>query len=139
MKNRRPTRPCNKARKMRNHMKYTPTTVRRGLGTLGEHVSVQRRLLGLTTEDLAKRAGVSADVVRSLEHGRPIRTDGLLSVLNILQLLGPALDATDPYRTDLGVARSAEILPRRIRHPKPSPPTPPPSADSGDTSQNALR
>ncbi|GAA4818983.1 hypothetical protein GCM10025786_27620 [Nocardioides caeni] len=40
--------------------------------------------------------------------------------LNVLRALGQlerAIDATDPYETDLGRARADEILPQRVRGP----------------------
>ena len=70
-------------------MKYTPTAVTRNLRTLGEHASIQRKLLSLTVNDVAQRAGVSATTVVNLEHGKPVRTDSLFAVLGILQLAKP--------------------------------------------------
>ena len=54
-------------------VKYTPTAVTRNLRTLGEHASIQRKLLSLTVNDVAQRAGVSATTVVNLEHGKPDR------------------------------------------------------------------
>ena len=70
-------------------VKYTPTAVTRNLRTLGEHASIQRKLLSLTVNDVAQRAGVSATTVVNLEHGKPVRTDSLFAVLGILQLAKP--------------------------------------------------
>lgn len=97
-------------------MKRIPTAVSRALREIGEHVSVQRRLLELTMADVAQRAGVSVGTVSNIEHGRPAGTDSLFSVLNVLQLARPAVEATDPYHTDLGVLRAAERLPKRVRN-----------------------
>lgn len=97
-------------------VKYTPTAVTRNLRTLGEHASIQRKLLSLTVNDVAQRAGVSATTVVNLEHGKPVRTNSLFAVLGILQLAKPAIDATDPYHTDLGALRAAEQLPKRVRN-----------------------
>ena len=99
-------------------VKYTPTAVTRNLRTLGEHASIQRKLLSLTVNDVAQRAGVSATTVVNLEHGKPVRADSLFAVLGILQLAKPAIDATDPYHTDLGALRAAEQLPKRVRNRK---------------------
>ena len=65
-------------------VKYTPTAVTRNLRTLGEHASIQRKLLSLTVNDVAQRAGVSATTVVNLEHGKPVRTDSLFAVLGPL-------------------------------------------------------
>ena len=92
------------------------TVVNRNLRQLGKNCSVQRKLLELTLADVATRANVSINTVRNVEGGRPVRTDCLFAILNILQLLKPAIDATNPYTTALGLARADTVLPQRVRH-----------------------
>lgn len=96
-------------------MKYVPTSVKRDLRTMGEHFGVQRKLLSLTVEDVAQRAGVSPTTVRNLEHGRTVQTDSFFSVANVLQLAANIVGASDPYKTDVGMARAYEQLPERVR------------------------
>ena len=91
------------------------TVVDKHLRVLGENCSVQRRLLNLTLADVAKRAGVSVNTVRNVEAGKSVRSDCLFSILNILQLAKPAVGATNPYSTPLGLARADQILPKRVR------------------------
>ncbi|WP_291532992.1 helix-turn-helix domain-containing protein [Bifidobacterium sp. UBA6881] len=96
-------------------MRYVPTAVRHSLRVLGRHASIQRKLLNLTLADVSQRAGVSINTVRNVESGKAVRTDSLFAILNILQLLGPAVDATDPYQTPLGMACAIDQLPQRVR------------------------
>lgn len=96
-------------------MKYVPTKVRHSLRILGERATIQRKLLNLTLADVAQRAGVSINTVRNVESGKAVRTDSLFAILNILQLLEPAVEATDPYRTPLGMACAIDQLPQRVR------------------------
>lgn len=47
----------------------------------------RRRRLGLSQQDLADLAGVSARFVHTLEHGKPsVRLDKVLAVLEVLGL-----------------------------------------------------
>ena len=92
------------------------TVVKKNLREIGKNCSVQRKLLELTLADVAKRAQVSVNTVRSIEAGRAVRTDCLFAVLNILQLLKPAVEATNPYTTALGLAHADKVLPKRVRH-----------------------
>ena len=92
------------------------TVVNKNLRELGSNCAVQRRLLELTLADVAKRADVSINTVRSVEAGKPVRSDCLFAILNILQLLKPAVEGTNPYATTLGLARANATLPKRVRH-----------------------
>lgn len=89
---------------------------RRAARTIGEHVVSWRKLLGLTAEQVADRAGISRSTLRRLEHGDP--SVGLDVFLNVVRVLGPLEDfvaSLDPYETDLGRARADQTLPKRVR------------------------
>ena len=88
----------------------------RTLRQLGKNCSIQRKLLELTLSDVAKRADVSINTVRSVEAGKPVRSDCLFSILKILQLLKPIVEASNPYNNALGLARADMALPQRVRH-----------------------
>lgn len=92
------------------------TVVNKNLRELGKNCATQRKLLELTLADVAKRANVSINTVRSVEAGKPVRTDCLFAILNILQLLKPMIKASNPYTTPLGLARANASLPKRVRH-----------------------
>lgn len=93
-----------------------PLAVGRGLRVLGEHVSTWRKLQRLTAAQLAERAGISRDTLRTIEQGRgTASTENLLRVLRILGILDPVIGASDPYQTDVGKLRADEILPKRVR------------------------
>ena len=93
-----------------------PHAVGRGLRVLGEHVSAWRKLQRLTAAQVAERAGISRDTLRTIEQGKgTASTENLLRVLRILGILDSVLDAADPYQTDVGKLRADEILPKRVR------------------------
>jgi transcriptional regulator with XRE-family HTH domain len=93
-----------------------PLAVGRGLRLLGERVATWRKLQRLTAAQVAERAGISRDTLRSIEQGKgTASTENLLRVLRILGILDPVLDAADPYQTDVGKLRADEILPKRVR------------------------
>ena len=100
-------------------MRYTPTPVRRGMRAIGEHVRIQRKLLGLTGSMVAERAGISPTTLSKLENGQGAGLDATLAVLNVLGLLDRVVTASDPSLTDVGRLRAAEQLPERVRTPKP--------------------
>lgn len=77
---------------------------------IGEHFSAWRRLRGLKLIEVSKLSGFSMNTLRDLESGKG--GTGLMAVLGIENLRPEALD---PYNSDIGRARAAEELPRRIR------------------------
>jgi transcriptional regulator with XRE-family HTH domain len=94
----------------------TPLAVGRGLRVLGEHVSAWRKLQRLTAAQVAERAGISRDTLRTIEQGKgTASTENLLRVLRILGILDSVLNAANPYQTDVGKLRADEILPKRVR------------------------
>jgi len=101
--------------------KPTPLWIRRAAVELGEHVASWRKLQGLTAAQLADRANITRDTLRRIEHGKPVGSDILLSVLRGLGQLDRLVDALDPFETDFGRARAGMVLPQRVRHPKASP------------------
>lgn len=85
-------------------------------GQLGAHAATWRKLLGLTAEQLAERAGISRSTLRKVEAGDlGVSIGAYLNVLRALGQLERVVEATDPYETDLGRARADEALPQRVR------------------------
>jgi transcriptional regulator with XRE-family HTH domain len=94
----------------------TPISVARAQRRLGDHVVTWRKLQGLTAAQLAERAGISRDTLRSIEHGQgTASSENVLRVLRILGVLDGVVAAADPYRTDVGRLRMDETLPKRVR------------------------
>ncbi|UJH70378.1 hypothetical protein L0A91_14785 [Ornithinimicrobium sp. INDO-MA30-4] len=55
--------------------------------------------------------------MRRLERGDTgVSLETVLGVARALGALDRVVDALDPYQTDLGRARAAAALPRRVRH-----------------------
>ena len=83
---------------------------------LGEHLAVWRKLLGLTLQQVAERAGTTRHTVSRLEHGDPtVGMDIFLSVVRALGVLDKIVSAADPYETSFGRARADQALPKRVR------------------------
>lgn len=89
---------------------------RRAAATIGEQLAAWRRLLGLTAEQVAERAGISRGSLHRLETGTG--AVNLMSFLEVARALGQLDSVTrslDPYETDLGRARADQQLPQRVR------------------------
>jgi len=83
---------------------------------IGEQLVVWRKMLGLTTAQVADRAGIARGTLARIEHGDPgVSLAGFLSVVQALGQLDRVVDAVDPYETDLGRARADQVLPKRVR------------------------
>ncbi|XAS66673.1 helix-turn-helix transcriptional regulator [Micrococcaceae bacterium Sec5.7] len=100
-------------------MARTPIPIARALNQLGEHISTSRRLLRITSEQLADRAGISRGTLSALENGTGgTSAENLLRVTRALGVLDAFVASVDPYATDVGKLRADEILPRRVRQDK---------------------
>ena len=81
-------------------------------GVFATEVALEERL-----DEVAERADISRDTLRRLEHGDPgVSLGTVLGVARALGALDRVVDALDPYQTDLGRARAASALPKRVRH-----------------------
>jgi len=82
---------------------------------LGENIRTQRKLLGLTAQMVADRAGISAPTLTKVENGAGAGLDAVFSVLRVLGMLEAVVQASDPYTTTVGRLRAEEHLPQRVR------------------------
>ncbi len=97
----------------------TPLPVQRALRQLGDDVVTWRKLQGVTAAQVADRAGVHVNTLRSLEHGEgSISLENTLRIARALGLLDKLASALDPYATDVGRMRTEERLPERVRPPR---------------------
>lgn len=93
-----------------------PAKTRLSARRIGAHVTAWRKLQSLTAEQVADRAGISRDTLRSLEKGETtVGLDVFLNVARVLGTLDRVVEALDPYETDLGRARADQVLPKRVR------------------------
>lgn len=84
---------------------------------IGSNIASMRKLLGLTARQVSERARVSQVTYSHIENGKSgVRLDNLLRVLDALGLADKVIDSTDPYKSDLGIARADLNLPERVRH-----------------------
>lgn len=88
----------------------------RASAEIGEDFAAWRKILGLTAEQVAERAGISRGTLRRLEHGDPsVGFHVVLRVARGLGVLEKLTEALDPLNTDLGRARADLINRKRVR------------------------
>lgn len=93
-----------------------PAKVLRAAKEIGEDFAGWRKILGLTTEQVAERADITRDTLRKLEHGDPtVGFHVVLKVARSLGILDTLTEALDPLNTDLGRARAALLSRQRVR------------------------
>lgn len=93
-----------------------PTAVRASAIEIGADLAGWRKVLGLTAEQVADRAGVTRVTLRKVEHGDPtVGFHVVLRVARALGVLGTLTDALDPLKTDLGRARADLLVRKRVR------------------------
>lgn len=98
-------------------VKRTSARIERAAAAIGTQLAAWRRMQNLTAVQVAERANISRDTLRRLEHGDPgVSLGTVLGVARALGTLDRLVDALDPYQTDLGRARAAAALPKRVRH-----------------------
>ena len=86
------------------------------LALMGDRVTQWRRLLALTQQQVADRAGISRGALVRLEAGDPGPSiDTFFRVLSALHIVDQVTDALDPLQTAVGAARAEERLPQRVR------------------------
>jgi transcriptional regulator with XRE-family HTH domain len=83
---------------------------------IGQQLTAWRKLLGLTTQQVAERTGLARATVGRVEHGDlGVNWGAFLRVAHALGVLNAVVTATDPYETDFGRARADLQLPQRVR------------------------
>jgi transcriptional regulator with XRE-family HTH domain len=93
-----------------------PARTRRAASEIAVHLTAWRKLLGLTAEQVAERAGITRSTLRRLEQGEPsVSFEIFLNVTRVLGQLDRLVQSLDPFETDLGRARADQQLPQRVR------------------------
>ena len=93
-----------------------PFRTQQATTNIGENLTAWRKLLGLTVQQVAERAGTTRQTVSRLERGDiSVGMDTFLSVCRAVGVLDSIVTATDPYETPLGRARADLSLPKRVR------------------------
>jgi len=83
---------------------------------IGEQFRVWRKMLGLTLDQAADRAGIARSTLQKIESGDGgVSFQAVLSTARALGFLDSIVTATDPYETDFGRARADMALPERVR------------------------
>jgi transcriptional regulator with XRE-family HTH domain len=104
----------------RDALRSLPAPVVQTLKDLGAGISVARRRRRQTQQELAERMNVNVRTLRSLEAGDPGVGLGVFAcALWALGLLRKLDELSSPTADMLGLSRSVEELPRRVRRPSP--------------------
>jgi transcriptional regulator with XRE-family HTH domain len=95
---------------------HTSARIFRATRQIGDNLTAWRKLQSLTAAQVADRAGVSRTTLSKLEHGEGgVSLGVVLEVLRALGQLDAVVEATDPYKSDLGRIRASQGLPQRVR------------------------
>jgi len=93
-----------------------PFRTQQAAANIGANLASWRKLLGLTAQQVAERAGTTRQTVARLERGDlSVGMDIFLNVSRALGILDDVAKATDPYETPFGRARADRTLPQRVR------------------------
>lgn len=93
-----------------------PLKVTRAAAEMGEYFAGWRKILGLTTTQVADRADISRTTLRKLEQGdSSVAFHVVLRVARALGVLDTIADSLDPLKTDLGRARAGLLERKRVR------------------------
>ena len=96
--------------------KMTNPVVAQAAADIGAHLSLWRRLNGVTAELLAERVGVSRDTIRRMESGDPSVSFGtILATCRVMGIMEGVTRSFDPSETDFGRLRLAAGVPKRVR------------------------
>ena len=87
----------------------------REMKRLGANLRAWRKINGLTAEMVAERARISRDTLRAIENGQSTSSANLIAAMQVVGVLGPAVDATDPVNSDFGVRNLARADVARVR------------------------
>jgi transcriptional regulator with XRE-family HTH domain len=102
----------------RNHP--TPIAVARAARQIGTDIAVWRKLRGLTSAQVADRAGISRETISRLEGGAgTVSLENVLRVARALGIMDGVVGTFDPYASDVGRLRADQSLPQRVRHRRP--------------------
>lgn len=82
----------------------------RQLEEFGENIRRWRTLNGLSAAELADRAAVSRQTLRTIESGEGGRIDSLFAILGALGIADTAIAGIDPYTNETARARIDELL-----------------------------
>ena len=88
----------------------------RNAKVMGQHLAAWRKMLDLTSQQVADRAGISRTTLSKLENGGSVGYGAFLSVARALGVIDQILEAIDPWNSDLGRMRADQDLPQRVRH-----------------------
>lgn len=101
-----------------------PLPVRRALRKLGADIRDARRRRRIPTAIMAERALISRMTLNKIEKGDPGVSLGLYAnVLFVLGMTERLADLADVRYDTTGLSLADELLPQRIRAPRPKPPS----------------
>jgi DNA-binding XRE family transcriptional regulator len=114
---------------MNDNKPLLPIPVRRALLQLGEDIRNARRRRRIQTQLMAERASINRMTLYRIERGDPrVAMGSYATVLFVLGMLDRLSQVAAATQDQVGLDLEDEILPKRIRNPRPprSPSTPQP-------------
>lgn len=94
----------------------TPPKILLSAQQIGEHIATWRKVLGLTSQVVAERAGIHRQTVSKIENGDvSVRYEDYLRVIRAIGQLETMIDAIDPMETDFGRVRATAAMKKRVR------------------------
>ena len=94
----------------------TPPVLKITASQWGQHFATWRKLLDLTSQDVAERAGIHRQTVSKIENGdTSVRYDDFIRVARAIGLLEKITEAIDPMETEFGKVRAEAALKKRVR------------------------
>ena len=101
---------------MSNLKRPVPMQTRLAAQQIGSNLSTWRRMLQLTSGQVADRAGISRKTLSRMENGDTgVSLAAFLNVCRSIGILDSVKDATDPFETDFGRARAEQLISQRVR------------------------
>lgn len=86
------------------------------MGRVGASLKAWRAIMGLTSDELARRVGVSRDTISRIERGdASVGAGTVLDVCDEFGLLGRVEEALDPQNSELGRIGLSRGVPKRVR------------------------
>lgn len=101
-----------------------PSKIRTSLRKFGSDLLAARKRRGLTVAMMVERTGVAKSTYLRMEGGDPTVALGVYAMALFALGFGEALgDLADVRGDEVGLSLEAERLPKRVRVPKPLPPS----------------
>ena len=95
--------------------KYTSPVILKSVKEVGEHLGIQRRMLHITSKEMAQKLRVSSDTISRIENGDPgVAFSTILSYARVVGILEQVLWAFNPASTEYGRSQLIRGVKKRV-------------------------